>query len=63
MSQRLAKAKVGIVALNWKFEMAKSEDFLSRIAAYGFKGIQISVEQANSDKFLKQMKNNDLATA
>ena len=41
MSQRLAKAKVGIVALNWKFEMAKSEDFLSRIAAYGFKGIQI----------------------
>jgi inosose dehydratase len=43
--------------------MAKSEDFLSRIAAYGFKGIQISVEQANSDKFLSQMKQNDLATA
>ena len=63
MSQRLAKAKVGIVALNWRFEMAKSEDFLSRIAAYGFKGIQISVEQANSDKFLDQMKKNNLATA
>ena len=63
MSQSLAKAKVGIVALNWKFEMAKSEDFLKRIAAYGFKGIQISVEQANSDNFLSQMKQNGLATA
>ena len=63
MSNLLKSAKVGIVALNWKFEMAKSEDFLSRIAAYGFKGIQISVEQANSDKFLDQMKKNNLATA
>ena len=63
MSNLLKTAKVGIVALNWKFEMAKSEDFLKRIAAYGFKGIQISVEQANSEKFLSQMKQNDLATA
>jgi inosose dehydratase len=63
MSNLLKSAKVGIVALNWKFEMAKSEDFLKRIAAYGFKGIQISVEQANSDKFLDQMKKNNLATA
>jgi inosose dehydratase len=59
----LPKAKVGIVALNWKFEMAKSEDFLKRISAYGFKGIQISVEQANSDTFLAQMKVNDIAKA
>ncbi|MFM2364844.1 MAG: hypothetical protein RLY79_513 [Actinomycetota bacterium] len=63
MSNLLKSAKVGIVALNWKFEMAKSEDFLKRIAAYGFNGIQISVEQANSDKFLDQMKKNNLATA
>jgi len=63
MSLNLDKAKVGIVALNWKFEMAKSADFLKRIAAYGFEGIQISVEQANSDAFLTQMKENGLATA
>jgi inosose dehydratase len=63
MSSNLDKAKVGIVALNWKFEMAKSADFLKRIAAYGFEGIQISVEQANSDSFLSQMKENNLATA
>ncbi len=63
MSKKLDKAKVGIVALNWKFEMASSADFLRRIAAYEFKGIQISVEQANSDQFLAQMKENGLATA
>jgi inosose dehydratase len=63
MSLNLDKAKVGIVALNWKFEMAKSADFLKRIATYGFEGIQISVEQANSDSFLNQMKENKLATA
>ncbi len=63
MSKKLDKAKVGIVALNWKFEMADSADFLKRIAAYEFKGIQISVEQANSDQFLAQMKENGLATA
>jgi len=63
MSKKLDKAKVGIVALNWKFEMANSADFLKRIAAYEFKGIQISVEQANSDVFLTQMKENGLATA
>jgi inosose dehydratase len=63
MSKKLDKAKVGIVALNWKFEMANSADFLKRIAAYGFEGIQISVEQANSDSFLSQMKENNLATA
>jgi inosose dehydratase len=63
MRKKLDKAKVGIVALNWKFEMANSADFLKRIAAYEFKGIQISVEQANSDVFLGQMKENGLATA
>lgn len=63
MSKKLDKAKVGIVALNWKFDMANSADFLKRIAAYDFKGIQISVEQANSDLFLSQMKENGLATA
>jgi inosose dehydratase len=63
VTKRLPKAKVGIVALNWKFEMAKSDDFLRRIAAYGFKGIQISVEQANSDLFLSQMKANNIAKA
>jgi inosose dehydratase len=63
MSKKLDKAKVGIVALNWKFEMAKSADFIKRIAAYGFEGIQISVEQANSDSFLSKMKENNLATA
>jgi inosose dehydratase len=63
MSKKLDKAKIGIVALNWKFEMANSADFLRRIAAYEFKGIQISVEQANSDLFLAQMKENGLATA
>jgi inosose dehydratase len=63
VTKLLPNAKVGIVALNWKFEMAKSADFLKRIAAYGFKGIQISVEQANSDTFLKEMNGNGLATA
>ena len=63
MSHLQKNSKIGIVALNWKFEMAKSADFLKRIAAYKFKGIQISVEQANSDSFLTQMEENGLATA
>lgn len=62
MRNYLKDSKVGIVALNWKFEMAKSEDFLKRISAYGFQGLQISVEQANSDEFLAQMSKNNLAT-
>lgn len=63
MTSFLKSAKIGIVALNWKFEMSKSSDFLKRIAAYGFEGLQISVEQANSDVFLNQMNENKLATA
>jgi len=63
MTPILKNAKIGIVALNWKFEMANSADFLKRIAAYGFKGIQISVEQANSEAFLQKMKENGLASA
>lgn len=63
MTSKLINAQVGIVALNWKFEMAKLEDFLTRIAGYGFKGIQISVEQANSDDFLTRMKFHGIAPA
>lgn len=62
MRNYLKDSKVGIVALNWKFEMAKSEDFLKRISAYGFQGLQISVEQSNSDEFLAQMSKNNLET-
>lgn len=63
MSNKLKKAKIGLVALNWKFEMAHAADFLKRVSGYEFKGLQISVEQANSDSFLSQMKSNDLACA
>ena len=63
MTRLLPKTKVGLVPLNWKFQMATSEDFLRRIRDYGFKGIQISVMQANSDKFLGLMKENGLVAA
>jgi inosose dehydratase len=63
MSNKLNNVKIGLVALNWKFEMASAKDFLKRVAGYQFEGLQISVEQASSDSFLIDMKSNNLSCA
>lgn len=55
--------KIGIVPLNWRYESSHMEAFLSRIAEYGFKGIQISGSQAQSPLFLSHMKSNGLVPA
>jgi hypothetical protein len=48
---RLHNAKVGIVPLNWKYDPNQKEKFLLEIAQYGFAGIQVSGEQAESSEF------------
>lgn len=53
---RLQNAKVGIVPLNWKYDSNQKEKFLSEIAQYGFTGIQVSGEQAESNEFRDLMK-------
>ena len=55
--------KIGIVPLNWRYESSQMEAFLSRIFGYGFQGIQISGNQAQSPLFLSHMKSNGLAPA
>lgn len=55
--------KIGIVPLNWRYESTRKKEFLSGIAAYGFKGIQISGEQAEDEIFLSEMKFRDIAPA
>ncbi len=56
-------AKIGIVPLNWRYKPEHKKDFLSGIAGYGFKGIQISGEQSQDLEFLNEMKVRDIAPA
>jgi inosose dehydratase len=63
MRKRLGNSKIGIVPLNWRYESTKMPEFLSGIASYGFQGIQISAEQAESAEFLHQMKVRNIAPA
>ena len=46
---------VGLVPLNWKYSPEIMDSFLSRISGYGFRGIQISADQAQSADFLTTM--------
>ena len=57
------QSKVGLVPLNWHYEPAKMQAFLDGISGYGFKGIQISGDQAESIEFLKEMSARDIAPA
>ena len=63
MTKILDQSKIGIVPLNWRYESAKMQDFLSGIASYGFQGIQISGGQAESSEFLQEMKVRNIAPA
>ena len=63
MTNLLADSKIGIVALNWHYDHSRMQEFLSGIADYGFKGIQISGEQSESSAFLAEMKVRDIAPA
>lgn len=60
---RLHNAKVGIVPLNWKYDSNQKEKFLLEIAQYGFAGIQVSGEQAESSEFRELMKKYYVAPA
>jgi inosose dehydratase len=53
-------SQIGIVPLNWKYDSARMGDYLSGIAGYGFKGIQISMDQGNSADFVRSMKDHSL---
>ena len=63
MRIKLQHAKVGLVPLNWRYEDSKMREYLSGIAEYGFKGLQISGEQSQSREFLDEMVIRDIATA
>jgi inosose dehydratase len=59
----LRQSKIGLVPLNWRYDSAKKQEYLSGIASYGFKGIQISGDQAQSADFLHEMNLYDIAPA
>jgi len=59
----LQQSKIGLVPLNWRYDSAKKSEFLSGIASYGFQGIQVSGDQAQSPDFLGEMKNHGIAPA
>ncbi len=52
----LDKSPIGLVPLNWKYSPDKIDSYLEAIAEYGFKGIQISLNQGNSEKFNETMR-------
>ena len=63
MIKLLKQSKIGLVPLNWRYDSAKKSEFLSGIANYGFKGIQISGDQAQSPDFLQDMTQHGIAPA
>ena len=63
MRGRLPEAKIGVVPLNWHYESSRMSEYLRGIAGYGFKGIQISGEQAGSPEFLIEMKRENIFPA
>lgn len=63
MTRILAQSRIGIVPLNWKYESTRMTEFLSGIASYGFKGIQISGDQSESSVFLQEMDVRGIAPA
>lgn len=63
MQRILDQCGIGIVPLNWRYKPAKMQEFLSGIAHYGFRGIQISGEQSESLDFLSEMRVHGIAPA
>lgn len=63
MAKVLVHSKIGIVPLNWHYEPSAMQRFLTGIADYGFKGIQISADQAESSAFLAEMKKRNIEAA
>jgi inosose dehydratase len=59
----LKSSPIGLVPLNWNFSFDNKEDYLQRIAGYGFQGIQISEDQAKSTEFLTLMNQSNLRKA
>ncbi len=55
MSALLQGSSIGIVPLNWRYQSSHMNEFLARIAGYGFRGIQISGEQGESSDFQSAM--------
>jgi len=56
-------SQIGIVPLNWKYDPARMNEYLSGIAGYGFKGIQISMAQGSSTDFLACMEQHSIKCA
>ena len=56
-------SQIGIVPLNWRYDASRMGEYLSGIAKYGFKGIQISMDQGNSHEFVQSMKDHSLKFA
>ncbi len=63
MAEVLVHSKIGIVPLNWRYETSRMREFLTGIADYGFKGIQISADQAESSAFLAEMRRRNIEAA
>jgi inosose dehydratase len=63
MTKVLAHSKIGIVPLNWRYQPTRMQEFLTGIADYGFKGIQISGDQSESSAFLAEMRVREIAPA
>ena len=51
----LKNATIGLVPLNWKYSPENIDSYLEGIAGYGFEGIQISLDQGNSEAFVQKM--------
>lgn len=60
---KLNEAKIGVVPLNWPYDPSRKGQYLAGIAGYGFQGIQISMEQANSPEFLLDMNRHGISPA
>jgi inosose dehydratase len=56
----MKSSQIGIVPLNWKYDQSRMSEYLSGIAGYGFKGIQVSMDQGNSPDFVRSMKEHSL---
>lgn len=60
---QLTSSPIGLVPLNWKYSPDVMEKYLTGIADYGFEGIQISGDQAKSEKFLQLMESKNIQKA
>ena len=63
MRNSLHAAYIGIVPLNWRYKPEAKVDFLSRIAAIGYQGIQISPDQAHDHMFREALEQVGMTSA